>query len=174
MNKYVTAFIMQIVLIALMLIGVQTVHAKPSGMASWYGKYHHGRLTASGERFNMYGLTAAHKTLPFGTIIRVRNKETGESVRVTINDRGPYVRGRVLDLSYGAAKRLGMDRTGVAKIEYKILVRGKQPYQADTRTRKQFIASVNPTTVKPEIKPDRLELLINEIDDRQIMLAMAR
>lgn len=86
------------------------------GRASWYGHRFHGRRTASGEIFNMHDLTAAHKTLPFGTRLRVRNVVTGQEVGVRINDRGPHVRGRVIDLSRAAAERIGLVSTGVASI----------------------------------------------------------
>lgn len=82
------------------------------GRASWYGPGFQGRKTANGERYNMGGLTAAHKSLPFGTKLRVTNKRNGKSVVVRINDRGPFVRGRMLDLSKGAATRIGMIQTG--------------------------------------------------------------
>src|ERR671926_1980444 len=85
-----------------------------SGMASWYGPGFQGRRTANGERFNTHALTAAHKTLPLGTRVRVVNKHTGRSVVVRINDRGPYVRGRVIDLSRAAARAIGV--SGVAKV----------------------------------------------------------
>lgn len=86
------------------------------GRASWYGEPFHGRRTASGEVFNMNDLTAAHKTLPFGTRVRVRNLITGQEVLVRINDRGPHVRGRVIDLSRAAAERIGLLNAGVAPI----------------------------------------------------------
>ncbi len=91
------------------------------GMASWYGEKFHGRKTANGERYDMYGYTAAHRTLPFNTEIIVVNMENGKKVRVRVNDRGPFVRGRILDLSYGAAKKIGMIQSGVVKIRiYKL------------------------------------------------------
>src|SRR5262249_35789036 len=77
-----------------------------TGRASWYGRGFHGRKTANGERFDMHALTAAHRTLPLGSYVRVTNPSTNESVVVRINDRGPYARGRVIDLSYAAAKIL--------------------------------------------------------------------
>ena len=86
------------------------------GRVSWYGHWHQGKPTASGERFNMYQMTAAHRTLPLGTIVRVTNPANGKVVKVRINDRGPYVRGRVLDLSAAAAKALGISRQGTAKL----------------------------------------------------------
>ena len=86
------------------------------GTASWYGLQFHGRLTANGERYDMYDLTAAHKTLPFNTIVSVHNLQTGRSVRVRINDRGPFVDGRVIDLSKAAAEQLGMAEVGLRPV----------------------------------------------------------
>jgi rare lipoprotein A len=87
------------------------------GLASWYGARHHGRLTASGERFDSHrGYTAAHKALPFGVCARVENVATGASVVVRINDRGPFVKGRVIDLSRAAAARIGLLRAGIARV----------------------------------------------------------
>jgi len=88
------------------------------GSASWYGPGFHGRSTANGERFNQGSLTAAHKSLPFGTKLRVTNKRNGKSVVVRINDRGPFIRGRMLDLSKGAAGRIGMIGSGHASVCY--------------------------------------------------------
>ena len=87
------------------------------GKASWYGKDFHGRKTANGETYNMYAISAAHKTLPFNTWVRVRNLENGRRLDVRINDRGPFVRGRIIDLSYGAAKKLGVVGPGTADVE---------------------------------------------------------
>lgn len=86
--------------------------AMQSGRASWYGPGFHGRRTASGERFNTHALTAAHRTLPFGTRVRVRNARTGRSVVVRINDRGPYSHGRIIDLSRASASVLGISGVG--------------------------------------------------------------
>lgn len=85
-----------------------------NGYASFYK---HGTRTANGERFNPMGLTAAHRTLPFGTKVKVTNMKTGKSVVVRINDRGPFIRGRVIDLSLGAAAVVGLNRSGVAKVK---------------------------------------------------------
>ncbi|MCX7880173.1 MAG: septal ring lytic transglycosylase RlpA family protein [Ignavibacteria bacterium] len=90
------------------------------GETSWYGKPFHGRRTASGERFDMYKHTVAHRTLPFGTIIRVRNLRNGQTILVRVNDRGPFVRSRILDLSYGAAKKLSA--LGNPKVSLEALV----------------------------------------------------
>lgn len=87
------------------------------GTASWYGRQFHGRKTASGETYDMHALTAAHKTLPMGTYVRAHNLHNGKTVDVRINDRGPFVRGRVIDLSYEAAKRIGVIGPGTAPVE---------------------------------------------------------
>ena len=87
------------------------------GEASYYGREAHGKATASGEKFNMNAYTAAHKTLPFGTKVRVTNLTNKKSVVVRINDRGPFVAGRIIDLSYAAAKKIKMLDAGVADVE---------------------------------------------------------
>lgn len=87
-----------------------------TGTASWYGKDFHGRTTSNGERYDMHAMTAAHKTLPLGVFVRVRNMDNGQEAVVRVNDRGPFVKGRVIDLSYAAAKRLGMDVVGTAPV----------------------------------------------------------
>lgn len=94
------------------------------GNASWYGPNFKGRPTASGEKFKPGKLTAAHKTLPLGTVARVTNLKNGKSVTVRINDRGPFVEGRILDLSRGAAKKIDMIKDGVVPVRIKILKRG--------------------------------------------------
>lgn len=94
------------------------------GIASWYGEPFHGRQTASGEVYDMHGLSAAHRELPLGTRVEVTNLENGRRVELVINDRGPFVRGRVLDLSYGAAKKLGTVQAGLAKVEIRVLEMG--------------------------------------------------
>ncbi|WP_207779239.1 septal ring lytic transglycosylase RlpA family protein [Zavarzinia aquatilis] len=92
-----------------------------TGVASWYGPGFHGRRTANGEKFNQNELTAAHKTLPFNTRVRVTSVSNGRSVIVTINDRGPYVRGRMIDLSAAAAKAIGLGGRGVGKVKLEVL-----------------------------------------------------
>ncbi len=91
------------------------------GLASWYGARFHGRLTANGETYDMNALTAAHPTLPFGSLIRVVNLKTGKSRVVRINDRGPFVEGREIDLSYETASRLGMGSRGLAQVRLELL-----------------------------------------------------
>lgn len=94
------------------------------GVASWYGRQFHGRKTASGQRFNMHAMTAAHRTLPFGSIVKVSDPSTGKSVIVKITDRGPYHGRRIIDLSRGAAQKLGIIRAGTAKIHLTVIRRG--------------------------------------------------
>jgi rare lipoprotein A len=96
-----------------------------TGLASWYGGKFHGRRTASGEVYDMYELTAAHRTLPFGTVVRVTRLENGRSVEVRITDRGPFIKGRIIDLSYAAAKRLDMIRDGVARVRLVVVRRAQ-------------------------------------------------
>lgn len=102
-------------------------YARPSqgttqrGMASWYGADFHGKPTASGEIYDMHQLSAAHKELPLHTVIDVKNLDNGRTLRVQVNDRGPYIRGRILDLSYGAARKLGMVEVGLARVEIRVV-----------------------------------------------------
>jgi rare lipoprotein A len=90
-------------------------------MASYYGKEFHGKKTASGETFDQWKLTCAHRDLAFGTRLRVTNLENNKTVVVRVNDRGPWVRGRIIDLSYAAAKKIGMIQKGVVKVKIEIL-----------------------------------------------------
>ncbi|MFN4274210.1 MAG: septal ring lytic transglycosylase RlpA family protein [Aliihoeflea sp.] len=110
------------------LLGAPSVHASQqpvvqtaSGTASWYGSKFHGRRTANGERYDMHQLTAAHRTLPFGTKVRVTNQRNGRSVVVRINDRGPFAGRRIIDLSRGAAGQIGMVNSGVAPVKLEVL-----------------------------------------------------
>lgn len=116
-------------LLAALALAVACTSARPRpssrpferGYASWYGGKFHGRHTASGEVFDTHRLTAAHRTLPFGTLVEVTNLDNGRTVRVRINDRGPFVRGRVIDLSYAAAREIGMIGPGTARVELAIV-----------------------------------------------------
>lgn len=91
------------------------------GFASWYGRRFHGGRTASGERYDMHSMTAAHRTLPFNTWVRVTRLKTKQSVTVRINNRGPYVEGRIIDLSRQAASKLGMLRAGVSRVRLEVV-----------------------------------------------------
>lgn len=96
---------------------------RQTGVASWYGGRHHGRLTASGQRFDKNAATVAHPTLPLLTIVRIRNLATGAVATAEVTDRGPYVRGRIIDVSEGLARRLDMRRSGTAPVEVRVLRR---------------------------------------------------
>jgi rare lipoprotein A len=95
------------------------------GIASWYGTKFHGRSTSSGEVYNMHAMTAAHKTLPIPVYVHVKNLDNGRSMVVRVNDRGPFVSGRIIDLSYAAAKKLGVDGPGTANVEISTLGPGQ-------------------------------------------------
>lgn len=105
-----------------------------SGFASWYGGKFQGRKTASGEIFDTNLLTAAHKTLPFGTVVKVTNLENGKTVVVRINDRGPFVEGRIIDLSQAAAEEIGMLGAGVARVNLEIVFKSTPQYSGPAGT----------------------------------------
>jgi rare lipoprotein A len=94
------------------------------GVASWYGTAFHGRTTASGERYDMHAMTAAHRTLPFGVIVEVTNLDNSRRARVRINDRGPFKKGRIIDLSYAAARELDMVQAGLARVRIRVIRAG--------------------------------------------------
>ena len=98
------------------------------GIASYYGREFHRKLTANGQRFNMYKVSAAHKTLPLGTRVKVTNLNNGKSIRLTINDRGPFKKGRILDLSYKAAQKLGFVNEGTTKVRIDVIKLGDNKY----------------------------------------------
>jgi len=92
-----------------------------TGISSWYGPNFHGKLTSNGERYNMHAKTAAHKTWPMDTMVKVTNLQNGKSTIVRINDRGPFVKGRIIDCSYAAGKELGLDKMGIAKVKIEVV-----------------------------------------------------
>ena len=98
------------------------------GISSYYGPKFHGKLTANGEIFDMYGVSAAHKEMPFNTIVRVTNENNGKSHIIRINDRGPYIDGRILDCSFGAAKKLGFVSEGTAPVKIEVIEWGDGKY----------------------------------------------
>jgi len=104
--------------------GVAKKGASEKGLASWYGEPYHGRRTASGEIYDMHEMTAAHRTLPFGTMVKVERRDTGADVKLRITDRGPFIKGRIIDLSYAGAKKIGLDIDGIAPV--KVVVVGWQ------------------------------------------------
>lgn len=103
------------------------------GLASWYGKDFHGKKTSNGEIYDMYAMTAAHKTLPLGVSVRVQNKSNGRSTVVRVNDRGPFVKGRIIDLSYTAANELGVVGPGTAPVRIEALGFEKKDGSGDVR-----------------------------------------
>ena len=118
-------------LLYLLAVGCATNRFEPPkpedtvrGLASWYGKEFHGKPTANGEIYDMHGLSAAHRELPLGTVVDVTHLDNGRKVRVPINDRGPFIKGRIIDLSYGAAQKLNMVNEGVARVEVRIVALG--------------------------------------------------
>ncbi len=128
---------------------------RETGIASWYGPGFHGKLTANGERYNMYAMTAAHKHLPFGSVVRVRQHASRRSVVVRINDRGPFVEGRVIDLSRSAAQALGVD--GIASVSLDV-VGGKsgRPYAASQRFFVRLSREDDPQTCDEAAKATQL------------------
>jgi len=105
------------------------------GVSSWYGPNFHGKLTSNGETYNMHAMTAAHKTWPMDTMVRVDNLKNGKSVVVRVNDRGPFVSGRVIDCSYAAGRAIGLDKTGVAPVKLTVLgFAGKVYHQPKPKT----------------------------------------
>jgi rare lipoprotein A len=126
-------------------------------VASWYGRQFHGRRTASGERFNMYGLTAAHKTLPLMSYVRVRNPSNGKSIVVRVTDRGPFHGNRMIDLSYGAAQEL--DINGLGEVELDAVDRAEYEAQSDQNTIERDLREASfvpvPTRQTPRKPPPR-------------------
>ena len=109
------------------------------GISSWYGPNFHGKYTSNGEIYDMNAKTAAHKTWPMDTMVKVKNLQNGKSTVVRINDRGPFVRGRIIDCSYAAGKELGLDKMGIAKVEIKVLgFAGKIHPLTNTKHHKQL------------------------------------
>lgn len=119
------------------------------GAASWYGLKFHGRRTASGERFDMNGFTAAHRTLPFGTLVRVRSLVNGREVEVRINDRGPHVAGRIIDLSRAAAEALGMLGLGMKPVTLSVAGQAQEPPGQELQTPKPAARAKTPRRKRP-------------------------
>jgi peptidoglycan lytic transglycosylase len=119
-----------------------------TGVASWYGRDFHGNLTADGERYDMYALSAAHRTLPLPTLVRVTNLENGRAVVVRVNDRGPFVKNRLIDLSYAAALELGFANEGTARVRVQSLESGGTAYAANTPS-KPIVTPLAPPPAEP-------------------------
>ena len=129
-----------VTILILLLVGCGAIHntgmpytgKTQFGMASWYGGEFHGRITTCGEKYDMHKLTAAHRTLPFGTLVRVTNIKNGKDVLVRINDRGPWKPDRVVDLSYGAARKLKMVNDGVTRVRLDVIDKETGPKHLST------------------------------------------
>lgn len=118
--------IVPLIIFVVLMVGFNEAYAKYGpqnqiGVASYYGQRFHGRKTANGERFNMHKLTAAHRSYPFGTVLRVTNLRNNKKVTVRINDRGPYVKGRIIDLSKQAARKLGFINSGITRVKIEVV-----------------------------------------------------
>lgn len=132
---------------------------KELGLASWYGAGFDRRVTANGERFAMAALTAAHRTLPFGTIVLVTNLENTRQVRVRINDRGPYAPGRILDLSYAAAQELHMVESGTSRISLQVMPAGDEAGAAPkVISKKSALSVISFHASLHQAKPERLRV----------------
>ena len=123
------------------------------GVASWYGKKFHGRLTSNREKYDMYQMTAAHKTLPLPTYVRVRNLRNNKSVVVRVNDRGPFVHNRIIDLSYAAALKLDMVDDGTSLVEVTAITFDEPPGDRPTSTFSAGAASAAPVSPAPDVQP---------------------
>jgi rare lipoprotein A len=124
------------------------------GMASWYGADFHGKQTSSGEVYDMYQLTCAHNTLPLGTMVMVTNLENGRSVELKVNDRGPFVKGRIIDLSYAAARMLGMHEQGTAAVRVEVIGTAVQPAQPFTVQVGSFVSETNARNLAEQLRKD--------------------
>ena len=158
MLKLINAFIIFVLTAFCITMNAQAETVFQQGKASYYGKAHHGKKTASGKRFNMHAMTAAHRSLPFGTQLKVTSKDTGKSVIVTINDRGPYVGGRILDLSQEAARQLGMIKQGVGVVTLE-----KMNVKQDSVRRSSTERIEEPLLVATSNIPDDIHLQIDPI-----------
>jgi rare lipoprotein A len=141
----------------LLLLSPSLIFAE-TGLAGWYGKEFQGRITASGEKFNMYAYTAAHETLPFNTMLTVTNLENGKSVNVKVNDRSPYKKNRLIDLSYQAAKSIGLLNLGTSEVSIKLQESKKVvfPYTLyHTNATQEEIASMKEYALKITSTPNQ-------------------
>jgi len=124
------------------------------GIASWYGADFHGKHTSSGEVYDMYQLTCAHNTLPLGTIVMVTNLENGKSVELKVNDRGPFVKGRIIDLSYAAARMLDMHEQGTAMVKVEVIGSAPELVQRYTLQVGSFVDETNARNLADQLRKD--------------------
>jgi rare lipoprotein A len=153
-----------------------------TGYASWYGDPYHGRRTSNGETYNKYGLTAAHRTLPFDTVVKVNNLENGKIVKVRINDRGPFKENRIIDLSYTAAKQIDMLGPGTAKVSLEVLETVSNPFPLTIqvgsfkeknnaeKVRKELVKHYRPVLIKSFESPEGhyFRVLVGEYKSQQL------
>lgn len=121
MNTKITLGVVILFILFTVSASSEEVHLQ-YGNASWYGQSLHGRKTASGERYDKYAFTGAHRSLPFGTVVRVKNLKNGKEVLVKVNDRGPFVRGRIIDISRAAASQIGIISRGVVRVKIEVVL----------------------------------------------------
>ncbi len=140
------------------------------GLASWYGTKFHGRRTSSGEIYDMYAMTAAHKTLPIPIYVHVRNLENGRSAVVKVNDRGPFIEGRIIDLSWAAARKLGVDGPGTAKVEVSVLEPGQ--VEPDEEVRTIALADAGPEDVPLFVQTGSFSNYVNATNMVRSLLAV--
>ncbi|PYV41781.1 MAG: septal ring lytic transglycosylase RlpA family lipoprotein [Acidobacteria bacterium] len=152
------------------------------GYASWYGDPYHGRRTSNGETYNKYGLTAAHRTLPFDTVVKVKNLTNGQIVKVRINDRGPFKENRIIDLSYAAAKEIGMLGPGTARVSLEVLEIVSNPFPLTIqvgsfkeknnaeKVRKELQKHYQPVLIKPFESPEGryFQVLVGEYKNQRL------
>ncbi len=124
------------------------------GIASWYGADFHGKQTSSGEIYDMYQLTCAHNTLPLGTMVMVTNLENGKSVELKVNDRGPFVKGRIIDLSYAAARMLDMHEQGTAPVRVEVIGTVPELVQRYTLQVGSFVNETNARNLAEQLRKD--------------------
>lgn len=136
------------------------VGIKDRGVASWYGEQFHGKQAANGEIFDMEAMTAAHRTLPLGSVVRVVNLTNGKHVRVRINDRGPYVNGRILDLSHAAAEKLGMVHGGLSIIQLEVVGDHRPDFMVAAQ--EAMALSATPIRLRPALSGDTGRLPVSE------------
>ncbi len=139
-----------------------------TGIASWYGPNFHGKLTANGEIFNQYEMTAAHKTLPMPSVVKVINLDNGLSTVVRINDRGPFVNNRIIDLSYAAAKKLKLDQKGTVEVRV-VLLKSESIYLEKLAKKGEFpeIKDLKNFSTPPIIKPNLSDVNIQSIGNKK-------
>jgi len=139
------------------------------GVASWYGNKFHGRRTSSGESYDMYAMTAAHKSLPLPTYVQVTNLDNGRQVIVKVNDRGPFVKNRLIDLSYTAAKKLGISATGTGLVEVRAISPGRHPVKKHQKTTGKTVTAALPGSLNMYLQ---VGAFANRINAEQLQVSL--